>query len=136
MTFSFIAVSGFSQWGNNNGRNNHDIFRNDRNDRDRINIYNYRTETEFLRALNLNRNEERRIDKINDKFQDRLRDMNRMRFRDQNARRFYIDRLEQERKEDVLKALSRKDAEVYDRWYSANRNNGRFNDYGRNNNRW
>lgn len=127
-----LATSSIAQWrGNGNGNNNN-------RDNDRYGNYNtndnryydFRTEAELFREMKLTRQQERRIDRINDEYRDKIFRIQNNRWISVQQKRAQLERLEQQRRREIANVLSSFQRNRYDGWCARNGNNA----YG--NGRW
>jgi hypothetical protein len=131
----FITASSFAQWGNghqqdNRGHDNNGYGNNGYGNNDQYRVFNFRTEDELLRDMNLSRSQERKISRINQQFQQAINRIQYDRFSSAQQKRFQIERLEQERRRDIQNMLSSFQRDRYNAW--CTRNNGYNNTYGSN----
>jgi hypothetical protein len=147
----FITASSFAQWGNghqhDNGNNGNYGYGNNNygnggyNNNDQYRVFNFRTEDDLLRDMNLNRQQERRISRINQQFQQSISRIQFDRFTSAQQKRFQIERLEQERRRDIQNVLISFQRDRYNAWclrnnYNASSTYGNNGHYGQGNGRW
>jgi len=127
----FITATSFAQWGNGNHHNNdHDRNNGYGNNNDQYRIYTFRNEEDLLRDMRLTRQQEKRIDRINQQYR---RDLHRIqfdRFTTAQQKRWALERLERERRRDILSVLNGYQRDRYNAWCS--RNGYQQNTYGSN----
>lgn len=126
-----LATSSFAQWrGNGNGSNDRDDNRYGNHNNNNHNGYNFRTEVELFRDMKLNRQQERKINRINEEYRDKTFRIQNNRWLSIQQKRLQLERLEQQRRREIANVLSGFQRNRYDAWCSGNRNNN----YG--NGRW
>jgi len=111
-----LTASLFAQWGNGRGnsQDNDRGYGNNRghqnngysNNNDQYRIFNFRTEDELLRDMNLSRQQERKVSRINQQFQQSLYRIQNDRYSSAQQKRWQIERLEQQRRSDVRNVLA------------------------------
>ena len=140
----FITASSFAQW--NDGRG-HDDNRNQGNygygnngyNNDPFRVINFRTEDELLRDMNLSRQQERKVSRINQQFQQAISRIQYDRFSSAQQKNWQVQRLEQQRKQDILNLLSSYQRDRYNAWCTRNTANSSYGNnghYGQGNGRW
>jgi hypothetical protein len=137
-----ITASSFAQWGNGNG-NPHDnrSYGNKGYNNDQYRIGNFRTEDDLLRDMNLSRSQERKVTRVNQQYQQAIYRVQNDRFASSQQKRFQLERLEQQRRQDIINVLSSFQRDRYNAWCARNDNsrntygNDRRNGQG-NNGRW
>jgi hypothetical protein len=138
-----LSLSSFAQWSGNGNRNRNDDNRHGNNSNgygngsyNNNNDYSFRSEAELLRDMNLSRQQERKIMRINDEYRDKaLRIQNGRRVSQQQVK-FQLERLEQQRRQEVMNILSAFQRSRYNTWCSRNNNNNTYGNGGYNNGRW
>lgn len=137
----FITASSFAQWGNDRapdrGYGNNGYGNNGYNN-DQYRIYNFRTEDELIRDMNLGRSQERKIARINQQFQQAVYRIQYDRFSSAQQKKWQLERLEQQRRQDIMNVLSSFQRDRYNAWCRRNDTNS-HNTYGNNghgNGRW
>ena len=129
----FITASAFAQRGYDGHHNDNRGYGNGQYggyNNDPYRIYNFRTEDELLRDLNLSRSQERKISRINQQFQQAVYRMQYDRFNSAQQKKWQMERLEQQRRQDIMNLLSNFQRDRYNAW--CIRNNASSN-YGNNN---
>jgi hypothetical protein len=142
LSMTFAGLSAFSQfengndqgrYGNQHGNPGHNTYGNNQNQNyDPYRITNIRTEADLLRDLNLTRQQEKKINRINDRFRDQAYRIQMDRFSSAQQKRWQMERLERERKQDIINVLNSYQRDRYNAW--CNRNNGFSTTYGNNGN--
>jgi hypothetical protein len=134
-----ITASSFAQWTNGRQHDNRG-YENSGYNNDQYRIYNFRTEADLLRDMNLSRQQERKINRINEQFRQRAYSIQNDRFGSSQQKQWQLQRLEQQRRQDIIKLLSGFQRDRYNAWCMRNDNsrNTYANDrrYGQNNGRW
>lgn len=127
-----LSISSFAQWNGNGNRNPNDDNRGYGNSNDNRHgngsynnnrDYNFRSETDLLRDMNLSRQQERKIIRINDEYRDKAIRIQNGRFGSAQQKKFQIERLEQQRKQEIMNVLSRSQRDRYNTWCTRNTNN-------------
>jgi hypothetical protein len=131
----FITASSFSQWGNghqhDNGNYGNNGYGNGGYNNDQYRILNFRSEDDLLRDMNLSRGQERKVNRINQQFQQAISRIQYDRFTSAQQKRFQVERLEQERRRDIQNVLSSFQRDRYNAWCARNTSNA-SNTYGNN----
>lgn len=142
----FLTASSFAQWGNgrnndNNRNNGNNGYGNNRyGNNDQYRIFNFRTEDDLLRDMNLNRQQERKVTRINQQFQQAINRIQYDRYMSAQQKRWQIERLEQQRRRDIQNLLNSYQRDRYNAWCTRydNSRNTYGNNYpsGTGNGRW
>lgn len=120
----FLSIGSFAQWGNDH---HHDRDDRDQNryggyNNDQYRVFNFRTEDELLRDLSLSRQQERKINRINQQFQQAVSRIQYDRFSNSQQRTWQMERLEQQRRTDIMNLLSGYQRDRYNAWCTRNTN--------------
>jgi hypothetical protein len=135
----FITASSFAQWSNGNPHNNRGHGNNGYNN-DQYRVYNFRTEEDLLRDMNLSRHQERKVSRINEQFRQKVSRIQMDRFGSYQQKQWQLQRLEQQRRQDIMNLLSSFQKDRYNAWCTRNDNSkntyGNDRRYGQGNGRW
>jgi hypothetical protein len=139
VAFLLLTTSLSAQWGSGNSHDNRGYGNNGYNN-DQYRIYNFRTEDELLRDMNLTRQQERKISRINEQSRQRSYYIQNDRFGASQQKRWQLERLEQQRRQDIMNVLNSFQGERYNAWcmrYDNSRDGyGSDRRHGQGNGKW
>lgn len=145
-----VSLSTLAQWDDNNhngqqddnrgygnGDYSHDGNRDYRNGNynNDNRYYNFRTESELLNNLNLTRQQQRRVMRISEEYKDKSFRIQNNRWISAQQKRFQLERLEQQRRQEIMNLLSGFQRDRYNSWCSRNTNSS-YGNGGYGNGRW
>jgi hypothetical protein len=134
-----LSISSFAQWSGN-GNDDNRGHRNNNDSRHGNNSYNrdysFHSEADLLRDMNLSRQQERKIMRINEEYRDKAFRIQNNRFGAAQQKRFQLERLEQQRKQEIMNVLSRFQRDRYNTWCARNTNNSTYGNGNYGNGRW